>query len=296
MIRLVIGKLDYGGVSGAPAITFKEYNGSVRLNGVPDMELKPLTKLVINKILNVLGIQFDISNIKRLSDAFEYCTQCGWFSGYINFVGEALPGDAIATVPIPMIEPLSSIIGLALAFNNPNFEAELYSDLWPQITDALAQARALGLKLTIHTSVLDYNRLYAFDEVVRRYIRLPRIDMLGNTTEFTNKVEVAGETYRTPTLQPTSLKAEPLVTEPRVDEEVLNAVRTLGLELGGVSTLKALSDLVGSGAVIRAVVMGYLTYNPTDLSVRLSTKGLALLSTITEEGTEEEKQGGGEEI
>jgi len=301
MIRLVIGKLDYGGVSGAPAITFKEYNGSVRLNGVPDMELKPLTKLVINKILNVLGIQFDTSNIKRLSDAFEYCTQCSWFSGYINFVGEALPENAIATVPIPMIEPISTIIGLALAFNNPNFEAELYSDLWPQITDVLAQARALGLKLTIHTSVLDYNRLYPFDEVVRRYIRLPRIDVLANTTNFDNRVEVAGENYRTPTLEeirtpkPTSLRAEPSVIEPRIDEEVLNAVRALGTELGGVATLKALSDLVGSEAVIRAVVMGYLTYNPTDLSVRLSTKGLALLGATTEEGTEEEKQGSEEE-
>jgi len=41
MIRLVIGKLDYGGVSGAPAITFKKYDGSVRLDGVPDIELKP---------------------------------------------------------------------------------------------------------------------------------------------------------------------------------------------------------------------------------------------------------------
>ena len=296
MIRLVIGRLDYREVGNPPAITFKEYDNAIKLGGVPDMELKPLTKLVINKILNVLGIQFDISNIKRLSDAFEYCTQCSWFSGYINFVNEALPENAIATIPIPMIEPISTLIGLALAFNNPNFETELYSDLWPQITDALAQARALGLRLTIHTSVLDYNRLYAFDEVVRRYIRLPRIDMLGNTTEFTNKVEVVGETYRTPTLQPTSLRAEPLVTEPRVDEEVLNAVRALGTELGGVATLKALSDLVGSQAVIRAVVMGYLTYNPTDLSVRLSTKGLALLETTTEgAGTEEEKQGSEEE-
>jgi hypothetical protein len=47
MIRLVIGRLDYRGVSGAPAITFKEYDGSVRLDGVPDVELKPLTKLII---------------------------------------------------------------------------------------------------------------------------------------------------------------------------------------------------------------------------------------------------------
>jgi hypothetical protein len=296
MIRLVIGRLDYGGVSGAPAITFKGYDGSVRLDGVPDMELKPLTKLVINKLLNVLNIQFDVSNVRRLSDVFEYCTQCSWFSGYINFVGDALPENAIATVPIPMIEPVSTLIGLALAFNNPNSEAELYSDLWPQTTDILAQAKALGLRLTIHTSVLDYSRLYAFDEVVRRYIRLPRIDVLGNTTEFTNRVEVAGENYRTPTLQPTSLRAEPLVTEPRVDEGVLNAVRALGTELGGVATLKALGDLVGSEAVIRAVVMGYLTYNPTDLSVRLTTKGLALLGAITEgAGTEEEKQGSEEE-
>ncbi|MDT7970843.1 MAG: hypothetical protein RQ842_09750 [Vulcanisaeta sp.] len=288
MIRLVIGRLDYRGVNGPPAITFKDYDGSVRLGGVPDMELKPLTKLVINKILNVLGIQFDISNIKRLSDAFEYCTQCSWFSGYINFVGDALPSNAIVTVPTPIIEPISSIIGLALAFNNPNFEVELYSDLWPQITDALAQARALGLKLTIHTSVLDINRIYVFDEVVRRMVRLPRVDVLTGSTEFTNKVEVVGESYRTPTIQANPIKAEPSLTEPRIDEAVLNAVRALGLELGGVSTLKALSDLIGSDAVVRAVTMGYLVYNPMDLTVRLSAKGLALLRATTEE----ESQGG----
>jgi len=288
MIRLVIGRLDYRGVNGPPAITFKDYDGSVRLGGVPDMELKPLTKLVINKILNVLGIQFDISNIKRLSDAFEYCTQCSWFSGYINFVGDALPSNAIVTVPTPIIEPISSIIGLALVFNNPNFEVELYSDLWPQITDALAQARALGLRLTIHTSILDINRVYVFDEVVRRMIRLPRVDVLTGSTEFTNKVEVIGESYRTPTIQPNPVKVEPSVTEPRIDEGVLNAVRALGIELGGVSTLKALSDLVGSDAVVRAVTMGYLVYNPMDLTVRLSAKGLALLRATTEE----ESQGG----
>jgi hypothetical protein len=292
MIRLVIGRLDYRGVSGAPAITFKEYDGSIRLKGVPDMELKPLTKLVINKILNVLGIQFDASNVRRLSDVFEYCLQCSWFSGYINFVDNALPENAIVTVPTPIIEPISTLIGLALVFNNPNFEVELYSDLWSSITDVLAQARALGLKLTIHSSVLDINRIYVFDEIVRRYVRLPRIDMLTNTTDFTNKVEVVSETYRTPIFQPTGLRAEPSVTEPRVDEEVLNAIRVLGTELGGVATLKALSDLVGSEAVIKAVATGYLVYNPMDLSVRLSAKGLALLGTINvEKGTEEEKQG-----
>jgi len=281
MIRLVIGRLDYRGVGNPPAITFKEYDGSVRLDGVPDMELKPLTRLVINKLLNVLGIQFDASNVRWLSDVFEYCVQCSWFSGFINFVDDALPDKAIATVPVPIIEPLSSIIGLALAFNT-GLEVELYSDLWPLITDILAQAKALGLRLTIHTSVLDYNRLYAFDEIVRRYIRLPRIDVLTSSTDFSNKIEVIGETYRTPTLQPTSLRAEPSVTEPKIDEEILNTVRTLGIELGGVSTLKALSDLVGSEAVVRAVTTGYLAYNPMDLTVRLSSKGLALLNAIGE--------------
>jgi len=291
MIRLVIGRLDYRGINGPPAITFKDYDGSVRLGGVPDMELRPITKLVINRLFSALGIQFDASNVKRLGDVFEYCVQCSWFSGFIGFVNGSLPGNAVITVPIPMIEPLSSIIGLALAFNNPNFEVELYSDLWPQITDALAQARALGLRLTIHTSVLDINRIYVFDEVVRRMVRLPRVDVLTGSTEFTNKVEVVGESYRTPTLQPTSLRAEPSLTEPRIDEAVLNAVRALGLELGGVSTLKALSDLVGSEAVVRAVTMGYLVYNPMDLTVRLSSKGLALLRATTEE----ENQGGGQE-
>ena len=294
MIRLVIGRLDYRGINGAPAITFKDYDGSVRLGGVPDMELRPITKLVINRLFSALGIQFDASNVKRLGDVFEYCVQCSWFSGFINLVGDALPSNAIITVPMPMIEPISSIIGLALAFNT-GLETELYSDLWPQITDVLAQTKTLGLRLTIHTSILDINRIYVFDEVVRRMVRLPRIDVLTGSTEFTNKVEVVGESYRTPTLQPTSLRVEPSVIEPRIDEGVLNAVRALGLELGGVSTLKALSDLVGSEAVVRAVSMGYLAYNSMDLTVRLSSKGLALLNTIgEEEGTEEDDRGGGQ--
>jgi hypothetical protein len=290
MIRLVIGRLDYKGVSGAPAITFKEYNGSVRLNGVPDMELRSITKLVINRLFSALGIQFDASNVRRLSDAFEYCLQCSWFSGFIGFVSDALPNKAIVTVPTPIIEPISTLIGLALAFNT-GLEVELYSDLWPQMTDILAQARALGLRLAIHTSVLDINRIYVFDEVVRRMVRLPRVDVLTGSTDFTNKVEVAGENYRTPTIQANPLRAEPSVTEPKIDEAVLNAVRALGIELDGVSTLKALSDLIGSEAVVRAVTMGYLVYNPMDLTVRLSAKGLALLRATTEE----ESQGGGEE-
>jgi len=289
MIRLVIGRLDYRGVGNPPAITFKDYDNAIKLDGVPDMELKPLTRLVINKLLNVLGIQFDASSTKRLSDVFEYCVQCSWFSGFIGFVGEALPDKAIATVPVPMIEPLSSIIGLALAFNT-GLEVELYSDLWPLLTDILSQAKALGLRLTIHTSVLDINRIYVFDEVVRRMVRLPRVDVLTGSTDFSNKIEVVGESYRTPTIQPNPVKVEPLVAEPKIDEEVINAVRALGLELGGVSTLKALSDLVGSDAVVRAVSMGYLVYNPMDLTVRLSSKGLALLRATTEE----ESQGNGE--
>ena len=255
------------------------------------MELKPLTKLIINRLFSALGIQFDASNVKRLGDVFKYCTQRSWFGGFVNLVSGSLPGNAVITVPIPMIEPVSTLIGLALAFNNPNFEVELYSDLWPLLTDVLSQAKALGLRLAIHTSVLDINRIYVFDEVVRRMIRLPRVDTLTGSTEFTNKVEVAGESYRTPTLQPTSLRVEPSVIEPRIDEGVLNAVRALGIELGGVSTLKTLSDLVGSEAVVRAVSMGYLAYNPMDLTVRLSAKGLALLRAITEE----ENQGSGQE-
>ena len=288
MIRLVIGRLDYRGVSSAPAITFKECDGSVRLGGVPDMELKPLTKLVIIRLFSALGIQFDASNVKRLGDVFEYCVQCSWFSGFINLVSDALPSNAIVTVPTPIIEPISTLIGLALAFNT-GIETELYSDLWPMMTDTLSQAKALGLRLTIHTSVLDINRIYVFDEVVRRMIRLPRVDVLTGSTEFTNKVEVVGESYRTPTIQANPIEAEPSLTEPKIDETVLNAVRALGIELGGVSTLKTMSDLVGSEAVIKAVSMGYLAYNPMDLTVRLSAKGLALLGAVSEEIS----QGGG---
>jgi len=111
MIRLVIGRLDYRGVGNPPAITFKDYDNAIKLGGVPDMELKPLTRLVINKLLNVLGIQFDASNVRWLSDVFEYCVQCSWFSGFIGFVDESLPGNAVITVPIPMIEPVSSLLG-----------------------------------------------------------------------------------------------------------------------------------------------------------------------------------------
>jgi hypothetical protein len=38
--------------------------------------------------------------------------------------------------------------------------------------------------------------------------------------------------------------------------------------------------------------MGYLAYNPMDLTVRLSSKGLALLNTINEEKDRGSEEGG----
>ncbi len=73
---------------------------------------------------------------------------------------------------------------------------------------------------------------------------------------------------------------------------VINAIEVLVKDLGGVATLKALSDMVGQEAVLKALSMGYAVYNPGgDLTVRATTKALALLKQLGSESDVLGKEG-----
>ena len=288
MIRLVLGRLDYQGIS--VGITFRLGNNAKPLDGVPNAELTPLGRALINRVFHELGINCDATHVKALGDVFSDC-------------GFALPASveltdnydanelktSLHSAPIPTIEPLSTIIGLALA-SSLRVNAEFYSDLWPRLTDALAQLKALGIDIAIHSSTFDPNRFYIFDEIVRRLVRVPRTDELRETTDFGSKLEVIGVNRRfiEYPARPFNL-AEP--REPAIDEDVVNAVEVLVRDLGGVATLKSLADMLGGQEpVLKAVTMGYMTYNPGDLTVRATGKALALIKSLSHSGDVLEKR------
>lgn len=217
---------------------------------MPNAKLNALSKALINRVFRELNINCDSGHLDFLSQVFE---DCGFaFPASVEFTSEFNADDlksSLYSVPMPIIEPLSTIIGLALA-SSLRVNVEFYSDLWPRLTDALAQLRALGIDVAIHSSVFDVNKVFVFDEVVRRLIRLPRIDEVRDTTEFNGKVEVIGMSRRFIEAPVRSFSiAEP--TEARLGNDVINAIEVLTKDLGGVATLKALSELVGHEAVLR---------------------------------------------
>uniref|UniRef100_UPI0006D192CB hypothetical protein n=1 Tax=Vulcanisaeta distributa TaxID=164451 RepID=UPI0006D192CB len=223
---------------------------------MPDAKLNALGKALINRVFRELNINCDSSHLDFLSQVLE---DCGFaFPASVEFTSEFNVDDlknSLYSAPIPTIEPISTVIGLALA-SSLRVNTEFYSDLWPRLTDALAQLRALGIDVVIHSSVFDVNKVFVFDEVVRRLVRIPRIDEVRDTTEFNEKVEVIGLSRRFVEAPVRSFSiAEPI--EARLGNDVINAIEVLTKDLGGVATLKALSELVGHEAVLKALSMGY---------------------------------------
>ncbi|GAB6944211.1 hypothetical protein [Vulcanisaeta sp. JCM 14467] len=282
MIKLILGRLDYQGIE--RGVTFRLSGNAKPLDGVPNAGLTPLGRALINRVFHELGINCDATHVTRLSDVLE---NCGFaLPASVELTNNYDVGElrtSLYSAPIPTIEPLSTIIGLALA-SALRVNTEFYSDLWPRLTDALAQLKALGVDVAIHSSVFDPNRFYIFDEIVRRLIRVPRTDELRETTDFNSKVEVIGVSRRfiEYPARPFNL-AEP--REPKIDDDVVNAVEVLVRDLGGVATLKSLTDMLRSqDAVLKAITIGYMTYNPGDLTVRITTKALSLLKSLSHSG------------
>ena len=278
MIKLILGRLDYQGIE--RGITFRLSNAK-SLDGVPNAELTPLSRALINRVFHELGINCDATHMRVLGDVF---TNCGFalpasVELAINYDVSELR-TSLRSAPIPVIEPLSTIIGLALA-SSLRVNVEFYSDLWPRLTDALAQLKALGVDIAVHSSTFDASRFYVFDEIIRRLVRVPRVDELRETTDFNSKVEVIGVSRRfiEYPARPLNL-AEP--REPAIDEGVINAVEVLVRDLGGVATLKSLADMLGGQEpVLKAITMGYATYNPGDMTVRATAKALALIKQLS---------------
>ncbi|WP_048056884.1 hypothetical protein [Vulcanisaeta moutnovskia] len=291
MLRLIIGRLDYQGIN--TGITFR-LGGVEALSGVPNARLNALSRALINRVFHELGINCDTTHLAMLSEVFEDCQYA--LPASVEFTNGYSIDDlrkALYSAPIPTIEPVSTVVGLALA-SSLRVNAEFYSDLWPRLTDALAQLKSLGVEIAIHTSVFDINRVFVFDEVVRRLVRLPRVDELRETTEFNSRVEVIGSSRRFVEVPIRAFGiAEP--SEVKLSDDVVDAIEVLVRDLGGVATLKALSDIAGQLAVLRALGMGYITYNPSDMTVRATVKALRLIRRlgVSSDALGEEGRGGG---
>ncbi len=73
MLRLVLGRLDYGGIT-TGGVTFRFTGGDARaLSGVPDARLNALGKALINRVFRELNINRDSTHLESLSQVFEDC-------------------------------------------------------------------------------------------------------------------------------------------------------------------------------------------------------------------------------
>ncbi len=165
---------------------------------------------------------------------------------------------------IALADPVQLALGLALAHHldskyGGGWAVEVYSDVWPQFTDVLAAAKALGGVLRIYTSVYDQRALVA-DRVVMA------------ASSLTYEALAVKRQWAGAPLCRTSVP-EPVV-EIR-DGEVLELLKSIW-ESGGFLSLKYAQERHGR-AVVRASQMGLVKIDALTLTVRITDLGLRAL-------------------
>ncbi|WP_069806902.1 hypothetical protein [Vulcanisaeta thermophila] len=296
MIGLVIGRQDLLIIK--RGFTFKSIDGINKLGFIPDVELSPLSAAIMLRIAELLNerITPPLNNV-RLSEYTEDCNIGSFICMGLKMLryGDAdldKLRDSINSIPLPTIEPVSTMVGIILSIET-GLPIEVYSDIWPMLVDVLAEVKGLGRDVVVHSNVFDINRVYVFDYVIRRFIRIPRIDDVYRHEEGgDDTVELIDKSFRRDTraFSKYSTAAPARFIEP--PKGLVHLLKVLIGELNGVTTLKSLTDILsrdgfGLGDIMSAVDNGYVTYNPMDLTVRVTPAGLAMarhLGIITSTG------------
>jgi len=163
-----------------------------------------------------------------------------------------------ATYVAPVIDPASLIIAIALAFAlerrlGGGWLVEVYSDAWPHHIDVLLYLKALRGVVRIYTTTLS-ERAMAADRVVVNH---------SFKQEALGLKEYRGYQWCTP----------PTVTPPGIEEEVEELIKT-AVETGGFLSLKYALEQFGQRAVARAIALGFLRYDPTTMSLKVTEAAL----------------------
>jgi len=159
-----------------------------------------------------------------------------------------------ATYVAPVVDPASLVVAIALAYAlerrlGGGWLVETYSDDWPHHIDVLLYLKALRGVVRIYTTTLS-ERAMAADRVVVNHSF--RAEALGLK-------EYRGYPWCSP----------PAAQPPGVEEEVEELVRT-AVEAGGFLSLKYALEQFGQRAVARAIALGFLRYDPTTMSLKVT--------------------------
>jgi hypothetical protein len=173
-------------------------------------------------------------------------------------------GAGVWRYKAPTADPIQVTLGLALAFKlerevDNDWAVEIYSDMWPQLTDLLAMAKALRGTLRIYTSTFD-QRIMVADRAVMAVSAV-------TYESFSLKKEWIGGRL---------CAAEVPAPVAEVAEDVKELLRVI-FEAGGFVTLKYAVENFGQEAVAKAQKLGYVKLDPLTMSLRLTELGMSVL-------------------
>jgi hypothetical protein len=176
-------------------------------------------------------------------------------------------GAGVWRYKAPTVDPVQLTLGLALAFRlehdvGGDWAVEVYSDMWPQFTDLLAMAKALGGTLRIYTSTFD-SRITVADRAVMAVSAV-------TYESFSLKKEWAGGRL---------CAAEVPMPMAEVEEDVKELLQTV-YEAGGFTTIKYAQENFSQETVMKAVKAGYLRFDAYSMTLKLTELGMSVLSVL----------------
>jgi len=177
-------------------------------------------------------------------------------------------GAGVWRYKAPTVDPVQLVLGLALAFRlehdaGGGWAVEIYSDMWPQLTDLLAMAKPLHGVLRIYTSTFD-SRIAVADRAVMAVSAV-------TYESFSLKKEWTGGKL---------CAAEVPMPMAEVEEDVKELLQTV-YEAGGFTTLKYAQENFSQETVMKAVKAGYLRFDAYTMTLKLTELGMSVMSVLT---------------
>ncbi|WP_291767816.1 hypothetical protein [Caldivirga sp. UBA161] len=173
------------------------YNSSCSLMGL-NLPLNDEDELIIIRLAMEYGFMIKPSNISNVGNFISECE--GLICSALRLIDTQPPGllkGACFTVPIPPLEPISTILGLLIALPimriiGKGVTYEVYSDRWFRFKDLLLYLKLRGVNMNVYTTAApEEAQAPPFDHVFqgkgKLNIRIP----VGQNQERDNYIPVS---------------------------------------------------------------------------------------------------------
>lgn len=149
------------------------HSANCNLMGI-DLPLEDEDKLIVARLAMEYGFIVKLDHINNVGNFISECE--GLVCAALRLINVEPPGllrGTCFTIPIPPMEPASTILGLLLALPilrlmGRRIIYEVFSDRWFRFKDLLLYLKLRGLSMNIYTTSPELINAFIFDRVVKR--------------------------------------------------------------------------------------------------------------------------------